>query len=147
MHCVFVNWKNSAGQTRSFRIGEADTDDGETSGKWKELMLPAGDYFTQISSTRYSVFGVCNKNKLWVWGQSGECSEILPKDEAAGASDCLASREWKVPCLFKWFSDKNLKVLDVKTGWHMAVVLTQNRDGKKEFYGVGKKMFESSNGT
>ena len=72
MHNVYVNWQNDAGnKVRSFRIGEADSDDSHLEGRWKELDLPDNGHFKHISSTRYMVFGICNKDQLWVWGKSG----------------------------------------------------------------------------
>ena len=144
--CVFINWKNDTGKIRSFRIGEADTDCSETANKWREINLPNEGYFTHISSTRRFAYGICNQKKLWVWGRSDECSDHLQKDETEGVEDCLATRDWNEPNLFKWFDNKNIKVLDVKTGWGFAIVLTQNADGKKQFYGIGKKIFECHNG-
>lgn len=58
----------------------------------------------------------------------------------------MKDREWKRPCHFKWFSDKNLKVLEVKTGMYLAIVLTKNEEGKKELYGIGKFIANNYNG-
>ena len=42
--------------------------------------------------------------------------------------------------MVNWFADNNLNVLDFDAGVFFAVVLTQNSQGKKEFYGIGQKM-------
>jgi hypothetical protein len=50
------------------------------------------------------------------------------------------------PNHFKWFAEQNIKVLDIEGGHSFLVALTENADGKREFYGLGLKMREKHDG-
>jgi len=46
------------------------------------------------------------------------------------------------PNQFKWFTEQKINVLDIEGGRKFCIVLVENEFGKKEFYGLGKKMLE-----
>lgn len=91
-----------------------------------------------MSSNYQQIFAIDDQNNLWFWAKSSDIDICFPK--ADGEDDCLATRHSDKPNLFKWFKDKNLKVLDVRTGLNMAVISTQDSNGKREFYGLGQQM-------
>ena len=139
MKLVYVNWEKDDGSIRSFRVGEKDTETGE-SGKWHQLALPEGRYFKKIVAVRQQAWGICDQDKLWIWGN--EIDNFIPKADGDD-QDCFASREFRDPVLFKWFEDKNLKILDIKAGIEFAIVLTEDSSCKRTFYGVGKQIREA----
>lgn len=88
------------------------------------------------------IYGICDQNNLWCWSKD-TLNNIYTRVESPEV-DCLASHDDK-PNKVTWFSDNNLRIIDVKAGMEMAIVLTENSEGNREFYGFGKNIRECSN--
>lgn len=86
---------------------------------------------------RHEAWGIDNDDNLYIWGND---ISWLPASETEGVADLVENRNFTtVPVKFTYFVDKNLKVIDIKAGWNMAVALVEDRsNGERFFYGIGK---------
>lgn len=128
--------KEGSNYIRTWGIGESED--------WKEMDLPDNGYFVELQASYSMRFGIDNNGRLFVWGEN--LDDDFPKPEDSDKSDCFLNRDKTKPSHLKWFSDKDLKVLDVQVGQKFAVALTQDSQGKKYLYGLGKQINESYNG-
>lgn len=84
------------------------------------LILPEGTYFKQITQARDICQAVDNNGNLWHWrklltqenGNNDDASVIYELKEGETGSDLGCN--CRQPRRVKWFSDNDLKVLDVK---------------------------------
>lgn len=91
--------------------------------------LPDSGYFVQLQASYSMRFGIDNNGKLYVWGVN--LDDDFPKLEDSNIPDCFEERDTVNPSHLKWFSEQNIKVLDVQVGQKFAVALTQDSQGKK----------------
>ena len=74
-----------------------------------------GDCFTQIVTTKYIAFGIDSNEDLWTWGYpSNEKDNDLLYDFQNGSTER--------PCRFRFFRDKNLRILELAAGYRAAIV-------------------------
>ena len=92
----------------------------QSDSSFHPLILPEGTYFKQITQARNICSAVDNNGNLWHWrslltiangGDNDDASVIYELKE--GETNELASY-CRQPRRVKWFSDNDLKVLDVK---------------------------------
>jgi len=96
--------------------------------------VPEGIWFPQIVSQRTIVFGIDNEGNMWQWGQHF-CDNSEERVKLYGLEE-IERRSKPVP--IAWFKEKNIKCLEVKCGGEFAIVKTQDKDGKLEFYAIAK---------
>ena len=106
----------------------------DRASSFKPMSLPDGVYMTQISNQQQTAFGVDNQGRLWTWGYSiyGQTEEedrnFMYEGEYSNTK----------PMLVKWFRDQTIKVLDVKSGDHNAIIKAEDKDGNIVFYGMSR---------
>ena len=122
--------KSDDGKTRSYLIGNTN----ENSNEWIELALPPARHFTKIISPALTPFSaIDDQSNLWLWSHEYSLFEMMPE-----SMECFANGEQAdAPNHFKWFTEKKLKVLDIEGGYNFLIALTEDAQGKREFYGLG----------
>lgn len=87
---------------------------------------------TKITNQGDTVHGIDNQQRLWIWGNryawdSEEDRNILYEGPMGRNSK---------PTLVKWFSEREMKVLDVASGYFAALVKVQDKDERIIMYGM-----------
>ena len=88
-----------------------------------------------MSSGYEEILGIDNEQNLWVYDYN-----LMKQEE--GTDDCLETRNFERFNKICWFNKNNLKVLDVKSNEKFAIVLTEDSQGLKQFYGIGQKIID-----
>lgn len=88
---------------------------------------------TKITCHGVHVHGVDNHNNLWVWG-----IDIYGANDQADLATLYSGERQNnsKPMLMKWFSEQNMKVIDVSSSENNALVKVEDREGKIFFFGL-----------
>ena len=137
-HRIRANYEKADGTRRTFEIGETR----DNAGNWNELALPAGRHFTKAIGPAWSAFSaIDDEQRLWLWDYNESVSAMMPE-----SAECFENGESAAPNHFKWFTERKIKVLDIEGGHSFVIALTEDADGKREFYGLGTKLREKHDG-
>ena len=142
--CIFVTAKDAQNNRKTFSCGSNEdvegclgrpesSDDGSndsnhTRHEFKEMDLPDGTYFIKVSGYVVSLFGIDQNGNLWVWYFYDEENELL--------DDSTKTDKIKK---VTWFSDRNLRVLDIDCGLKGSIVKTEDADGTIKYYAIFEK--------
>ena len=93
------------------------------------MKLPDDVFFPTIITQGYTAFGVDEAKNLWFWG-----NRFSPDNSENDWVEKFESSSKPVKC--SWFSDKKLKIQQVKAGYGTAIVKASDENANAAFYAI-----------